>query len=145
MRLKLEIQPIPASTWGVSLANRLKPKEWNEIRHKKYFDANYTCEICGETKLPLHCHEVWVFDDKRRLQKLAKLECCCEMCHNVHHYGRSKMVYKPTYVKRLIVHWCTINGRTPQQFALYERQIFEKNKKRADKFYQVKIGRRILV
>jgi len=145
MRLKLEIQPIPVSTWGVSLSNRLDKKEWDKLRHKTYFNADYTCEICGETQLPLHCHEIWVFDDKKRIQKLFKLECCCKTCHDVHHLGRSKMVYKPDYVKKLISHWCTINKKSLQQFLLYEREVFRQNKKRAAKFYQVKVGRRILV
>lgn len=145
MRLKLEIQPIPISSWGISLASRLPQKEWDEIRHENYRDADYTCVICGATNRTLNCHEVWKFDDRRRIQRLVELECCCNLCHDVHHFGRSKETKSKAYVDRLIGHWCKVNKKTRRDFALYLREIFEINKKRADRIYTIKVGRRILI
>lgn len=144
MRLKLEIEPRPISTWGITLANRLDKKEWDEIRHKVYRDADYTCQICGNRDDKLHCHEQWVFDDRKLIQRLVGFECCCELCHDVHHMGRSREVYPKKYVELLIKHWCRVNKKTEKDFRMYEAKIFEMNKKRANKFYIVKVGRKIL-
>ena len=142
--MKLEIEPIPISTWGISLANRLESGEWDQIRQKVYRDANYTCKICGGSNRTLHCHEKWVWDDKKLIQRLVGFECCCELCHDVHHFGRSKEVKSPNYVSELVKHWCWVNRKKRSDFIEYERRIFELNKKRANKFYIVKVGRRAL-
>ena len=145
MRLKLRIEPIPASTWGLSLANRLPEKEWDVIRTKVYRDANYQCEICGATNRTLYCHEVWGFKENKQIQFLRGFECCCDLCSDVHHFGRSKATRASSYIDRLIGHWCRVNKKTRVDFMEYENEIFTLNKKRADKQYIVKVGRRILV
>ena len=144
MRLKLRIEPIPVSSWGVSLANRLPRKDWDKLRQRVYRDANYTCQVCGNVDSQLVCHEKWSFDDKRKIQRLVGLECCCQLCSDVHHFGRSKQVYDKEYVSRLIEHWCKVNGKTKRDFAMHEAEVFELNRKRANKFYIVKVGRRVL-
>ena len=69
-KLRLELEPIPMATWGVSLTNKLDSKEWAKITKKVREDTNYECEICGNVSLPLHIHEKWVFDDRARVQSL---------------------------------------------------------------------------
>lgn len=142
--MKLEIEPRPVSTWGVTLASRLPKKEWDDIRAKVYRDADYRCEICGNRDDRLHCHEVWRFDDKRKIQRLVGFQCLGELCHNVKHFGRSSQVYPKGYVDKLIEHWCRVNKKTKEDFKRYLAEIFAINRKRADRYYIVKIGRRIL-
>lgn len=143
--MKLEIEPIPISSWGISLANRLPKSEWGRVRQKVYRDADYKCEICGNTNSTLNCHEVWKFDDRKRIQRLVGFECLCKLCHDVKHFGRSLGTYNGGYIKELIKHWCRVNKKKESDFYVYQRKIFEINKKRADKFYVVKIGRGFLV
>ena len=145
MRLKLTIDPIPMSSWGVSLANKLGKKKWDELRHKVYFEADYTCEICEQVNETLHCHELWKFGERPRVQRLIGFECCCKTCHDVHHFGRSSQVYDKVHMDKLVRHWCKVNGKTIQDFAKYQAEVFELSKKRANRFYVVKVGRRILV
>ncbi len=144
VRLRLKIEPIPNSTWGISLANKLPPNEWKDIRQKIYRDADYRCEICGSNNGSLHCHEVWIFDDRRRIQHLAKFECCCELCHDVHHFGRTSETRAKSYVERCIGHWCNVNKKNRNEFMAYLQEIKALNIKRANKQYIVKVGRRIL-
>ena len=143
--LRLEIEPIPVSTWGISLANKLPRVEWDKIRHKVYKEANWTCQICGDTSRVLHAHEIWRFDNKRKIQGLVRIECVCKLCHDVKHFGRSTEVYTKTYVGKLLKHWCEINQKKEKDFYIYQAKILEISKKRADIFYVVKVGRRILV
>lgn len=142
--MKLEIEPRPISTWGVTLANRLPKKEWDGVRAEVYREADYKCQICGDVNSKLHCHEVWKFDDRKLIQRLAGFLCLCQLCHDVKHFGRSSQVYPKEYVDKLVRHWCKVNRKTKRDFAQYMAKIFAINRKRADKFYIVKIGRRIL-
>lgn len=144
MKLKLEIEPRPSSTWGVTLANRLDRKEWDEIRHQCYWEADYECAICGSQSSKLHCHELWSFDDRKKIQRLVGVECRCALCHDVNHFGRSSQVYPKDYVNKLISHWCKVNKRTGADFENHLAEIRATNRKRADKFYIVKVGRQTL-
>ncbi len=144
MRLKLQIEPVPNSTWGVSLSNKLDKDEWAKIRQDCYRKADYKCEICGDGHTTLNAHEVWIFSDIKEIQRLHHLECCCGLCHDVHHFGRSTQVYPKHYVERLVRHWCKINKKTAEDFKIYYQEVFEINKKRANRQYIVKVGNRIL-
>ena len=144
MRLKLTIDPIPISSWGVSLSNKLSKKEWDKIRRSVYASANHTCEICGNMNETLYCHELWRFTERPRVQRLIGFECCCKICSDVHHFGRSSQIYGKAYLDKLTKHWCSVNDKTIQNFARYQREVFEISKKRANRFYTVKVGWRVL-
>lgn len=143
MRLLLAIEPRPASTWGITLANRLPWKDWDDIRQKVLWDAQYECEICG-AKGKLHVHEIWKFDDKKKIQRLVRVEARCTLCHDVHHFGRSTQVYSKAYQNQLIQHWCKINKKARTDFDAHLAEIRLINKKRANIFYIVKVGRKTL-
>lgn len=142
--LRLEIEPIPFSSWGMSLANKLPPEEWKELRDYTFKISNYKCQICQATMRPLHCHEVWEFNDREKIQKLKALECLCEMCHNVKHLGYSKSQYPKKYIDQLIEHWCRVNKKTLKDFEVYENKIWKQNRRRQKNFYLVKVGNRLL-
>ena len=144
MRLKLAIEPKPISTWGITLASRLEWAEWNKIRQECFKKAGYACEYCGSGQ-NLHCHEVWSYDDKKKIQRLVDFKCICELCHDVKHYGRSTQVKTKAYCKKLIKHWCEVNNKTEDDFKEHEAEVYRINRKRADIQYIVKVGRRILV
>ena len=148
MRLKLTIDPIPISSWGVSLSNKLDKKEWDKIRHEVYQEADYTCEICGQINETLYAHERWVFRKTSRttgLQRLAGLVCLCKTCHDCTHLGRSIEVYDKGYVEGLMRHMEKVNGMSRPQLLVYIDKIKKLNYKRADVFWKVIVGRRILV
>ena len=144
MRMKLRIEPIPQSSWGTSLAALLPERDWDRIRKRVYRNAHYRCQICGAGKRTLHAHEVWRFDDRYATQTLVDIESACRLCHDVKHFGRSQAVYDGDYIKKLIHHWCRVNGKTRKQFAAYERRIHEMSKRRVGIVYAVKVGRRLL-
>lgn len=144
MKLKLAIEPRPSSTWGLTLANLLPKKEWDKIRSQSYREADYQCEICENVNDQLHCHEVWRFDDKKKIQRLATVLCLCRLCHDVKHFGRSSQVYPKDYVQKLIRHWCKVNEKTRADFEKHLTEIKLMSRKRANHYYVVKAGRRVL-
>jgi hypothetical protein len=143
VRLKLKIEPITNSTWGLSLANKLPKEEWDKIRREVYYRAKYKCDICGASGW--NCHEVWRYEDSRRIQRLIGVGNRCDKCHDLHHFGRSKAVKSKKYIEELISHWCSVNGKSRKDFFTHEKEVFEISKKRADRLYIVKVGNRIIV
>lgn len=145
VRLKLKIEPIPSTTWGVSLANKLEPKEWDKIRHEVYYRAKYKCDICRAPGW--NCHEVWTFrkiGKKKGIQRLVGVTNLCDLCHNCVHYGRSSQVYKNKYMERLKKHFMKVNGITERQFLLYLEGVKRISYDRADRSWRVVAGDRIL-
>ena len=143
MRLKLTIDPIPISSWGISLASKLGKKKWDELRHKVYFEADYACSACGQVNEELHCHEQWVFKKTSRtegIQSLAGFVCLCKTCHNCAHLGRSMEVYDKEYVEKLMRHMEKVNGISRSQLLKYIYKIRGLNYKRAQVFWRIKIG-----
>ena len=78
---------VPRSSWYKSLANLLDKETWKMIRKRELRRAGYKCEICGYSGKGLHCHEIWEYDDKRKIQKLVGYRILCERCHLAHHLG----------------------------------------------------------
>lgn len=147
-KLKLEIEPIPISTWGISLANRLEKKEWNEVRQKVYRDADYRCQICGGIDDKLNCHERWAFKKtgkNRGVQRLVGFICVCEFCHDCIHFGRSTQVYGKVYTELLMRRIEKINGMSRRQLLNYLEEVKQVSYGRVNVEWVVKVGRRILV
>ena len=87
---KLSIELVPSSTWGINLRSLLKKSQWDKIRKREYKRADYRCEICGK-KGRIEGHEIWEYDDKKKIQKLKGIVCLCNTCHAVKHFGRSQL------------------------------------------------------
>lgn len=142
--MKLKIESIPISTWGISLANRLPKNKWDDIRQKVYRGSDYRCSICNSNNMALHAHEVWKFDDRRYIQRLERIICVCELCHDTIHFGRTSEVKDSVYVDKCIEHWCRINRKERKDFFAYLEKVKETNRLRANRQYIVKVGRWIL-
>jgi hypothetical protein len=88
-KLKLQIELIPYNCWYTNVRSNVLVKQWNRIRKEVYQKANNICEICGGKgfKHPVECHEIWIFDDEKLIQKLDKFQALCPLCHEVKHIG----------------------------------------------------------
>jgi len=143
-QMKLEIEPIPESTWGISLANLLPPPIWNDLRKEVYEGFNHACAICGAIGKQLHCHERWSYDDRERIQKLVGFQCLCVDCHNIKHWGRTVAeAHKskdPNILIELTKHFCEVNNCTAAAFSLYKVEIGNVMQKRNRHKYRVDFG-----
>jgi hypothetical protein len=83
---KLEVRMIPKPLWGRNVRSEIRKSKWDRIRKKVYKKARYKCEVCG-TKGRLHGHEVWQYNERRRIQKLVDIIALCWRCHEAVHYG----------------------------------------------------------
>lgn len=88
---KLTIELVPFGQWFDNLRSRLKPGQWEVLKTACYVRANHRCEICGGKgrKHPVECHEIWHFDDEKKIQTLTGLISLCPSCHRVKHIGNA--------------------------------------------------------
>lgn len=86
---KLTIEVVPASTWELNARAVLRSTDWDRVRRAVYEKAGNRCEVCGGrgTRHAVDCHEVWHFDDKKRVQTLVRCCALCPACHEVKHIG----------------------------------------------------------
>lgn len=143
--LKLTIELVPEQSWGINLAHILSGPVWDTLRREVYKRANWTCEICEETDLQLHCHEVWEYNDQKKTQTLVELKCLCVYCHDIKHWGRTVTMvhvgsYSANYLKELEKHFCKVNQCTPSVFLQHKVQCGKLWQIRSKKKYKVDFG-----
>lgn len=143
--MSLELEPIPESTWGKSLAQLLPPPIWHDLRREVYEVSDHTCAICGATDKQLHCHERWKFDDKKRIQYLAGFQCLCVDCHDIKHWGRTVAeAHKNGNSERLVYltkHFCKVNNCSEKVFMLHKVEIGDISQMRGYHKYTVNFGK----
>jgi hypothetical protein len=143
--LKLTIELVPEQSWGINLAHILTGPVWDTLRKEVYAKAHWSCEICGNTGVQLHCHEVWEYNDKKHIQTLVKLQCLCVYCHDTKHWGRTvSMVHSwktsGNYLKELEDHFCKVNQCKPEVFLQHKVQCGKLWQIRSKKKYKVDFG-----
>ncbi|MGZ6692864.1 MAG: hypothetical protein ACXVHQ_36335 [Solirubrobacteraceae bacterium] len=108
----LTIEMIPRPLHRKSLSCLLKRKLWNVIGRSVRARAEGRCEICGDESTRLDCHEVWSYDDERRVARLVGLKAICSACHLSTHMGRATSIGRQD---KAIAHLMDVNGWTSQQ------------------------------
>lgn len=143
--LKLTIEPIPESTWGMSLAHLLPQEIWDILRREVYEGFHHTCAICGAQDKQLHCHEKWTYDDRKRIQKLLGFQCLCVDCHNIKHWGRTVAVAlerkDQDTISRLTAHFCKVNNCSKSVMDLHKVEVGNQIQKRGKYQYKVDFGK----
>lgn len=86
---RLTVELVPAPCWNLNLRHALVQSEWDLLRREVYKKAGYKCEICGGkgSSWPVECHEIWDYDDVKKIQSLKGLIALCPACHSVKHAG----------------------------------------------------------
>lgn len=89
MTYKLSIELVPKSCWLSNVRDHVTPKQWELIKKTTFQKAGNRCEICSGVgpKWPVECHEVWLYDDVKKIQTLERTIALCPSCHQVKHIG----------------------------------------------------------
>lgn len=127
--LKLELNLIPASSFGSNLRKKLGRK-WDTLSKRIRGERRFICDICNAKGKTTHLHEVWEFDEKNKIQKLIGFECICVTCHSVHHWGLSKIQGKN--MNALMNHACNVNQCKRKVFNKHLLESFETWRRRSD-------------
>lgn len=132
MDRRLSIELVPEPCWTLSLYNRLIKTTWDEIREEVFRKAGRRCEICGASG-PLHCHEVWKYDDLRHSQKLIGLIAICRLCHHAKHLGQTNVLAEMGVIskEKVIRHYMKVNHVRRAEYETDAELAFERWKVRS--------------
>lgn len=146
MKLKLELELIPERQWNQSLAQLLPKKVWDWFRRAIYQKSNYTCSVCGDTGVEVHCHEVWHWDDHKHIQYLHGAQCLCKKCHQIKHWGLTTRLFHLGEItaieyNSLIDHFCVVNGCDKGTFEAHYLEMGNLWQKRSKHLYKIDWGK----
>jgi len=139
---KLSIELVPSSSWGNNLRSEanLSKKDWDKLRKACYESAGHKCEICGgvgwrrysgKPKSIVECHEIWSYDDRKKVQTLKGLIALCPTCHKAKHLGRTLSVEKPPVRDKVLIHILEQNEMTVDELEAYIVEVFEEHSERS--------------
>lgn len=99
--IKLSIELVPRTCWYSNVRSCVSSSDWDFLRKESYENANHKCEICSGVgnKHKVECHEIWSYDDDKKIQKLERLISLCPTCHMVKHPGLAEIKGKLGIVK----------------------------------------------
>ena len=88
---KLTIELVPYGQWFDNVRAKISAAQWGKLKHACFVKAEHRCEICHGVgkKHPVECHEIWHYDDDKKIQKLLGLISLCPSCHRVKHIGNA--------------------------------------------------------
>lgn len=120
----LTVELVPRSAWYRNVRSNVSKGEWARLKGLIFARANYVCEICGGRgkRWPVECHEVFEYDDTRRIQKLVRLIALCPLCHEVKHIGLAGVRGRQSAA---IAHLARVNNWSLEDAKLYIEGCFE--------------------
>lgn len=126
----LDIELVPSTAFYKNLRDVLSSSDWDKLRRASYRKANYRCEICNGVgkNHPVECHEIWEYNDKKRIQKLKGLISLCPSCHEVKHIGLAYIRNRGLIAKD---HFKKINNLQDYEASQFIDKAFKKHKKRS--------------
>lgn len=114
---KLTCELVPKGQWNNNLRKMLPKSQWDALRSACYKHAGMTCECCGDLKgKPPEAHEIWFYDDHRRIQRLGGLVSLCYMCHRCKHMGHTRSLGQEVFT-RALNHLAVVN-KWPVELAI---------------------------
>jgi hypothetical protein len=123
-RTRLTVELVPSTCWFSNLRSELSKEEWDRLRRATYERAGQRCEVCGQkgSAHPVECHEVWEYDDKEHVQRLAGLVALCPACHESKHMGYASSTGRSGQAR---AHLARVNGWSMDSVELYLEAEFE--------------------
>jgi hypothetical protein len=127
MTLRLTIELVPESCRYSNLRKAVSRENWDIIRRRVYAEAGLRCAVCGRSS-KLNCHEIWDYDDTRRVQTLMGFTALCDMCHYVKHLGFAQVLAAKGQLNydNVIAHFCRVNKCVLADFREHETAVFWK-------------------
>jgi len=131
---KLSVELIPTTCHFSNVRTTVTKTEWDKIRFISYEAANNKCEICGDTgknqgyKHNVECHEIWEYNDSKKIQKLIGLISLCPTCHQVKHIGRTIAIGKEAIALKQLAR---VNKWTIKQVQTHILEAFEVHRERS--------------
>lgn len=119
----LELDLVPASSWGSNVRSILTKNQWTAISQRVRSQVYDICQICEfSNEQPLHAHEIWRYYEREHIQKLIGMIALCPSCHRVKHFGLARVRGKEEQALR---HFMKINKITKKEAEEYINKSFK--------------------
>jgi hypothetical protein len=120
---RLSVELVPQTCWLSNVRSLMKRYEWQKLSQMAAEDAGHRCQVCDGRgrQHAVECHEMWLYDDQRKAQRLMKLTALCPMCHHVKHFGRSM---NTGYGEQALAWLCRVNGWSHEHGEKYVAAVF---------------------
>lgn len=117
------------------LATKSQPGFMREINMERpHWQTVIACRCCGEERDRLELHEVWTFDDEKKIQRLDCLIPVCDLCHNVIHFGRASQL---GLAEQALEHLQRVNGLTKREAEKHVNEAYSMWMRRCAQKYDV--------
>lgn len=144
---RLQIDLIPKTSWGASLAGSLTPSSWSALR-KPFIEKNGNrCQLCGQrgkavskSIQDVDSHEVWSYEetsDGKKIQKLKGMLSLCSSCHLMFHLGFAKVDGKFDLTKRRLQR---MEQLTDEEISIRINEIFKTWERRSAFEWEIDIS-----
>jgi len=122
----LFVDLVPSSCWFTNVRSCVDVRDWDRLRRRVYGRAGQRCEVCGaepdhDRDVRLEAHERWDFLETPRVQKLIRLICLCNQCHEVTHFGFAQVQGTD---QRALAHLMTVGGLSRRQAEEHVQRAF---------------------
>lgn len=136
--MKLTIELVPKTCWCSNLRDHLSKEEWDVVKKYTSKKAEYKCEICSGKgdKWPVECHEIWLYDDKNKIQTLERTIALCPSCHEVKHFGLASINGR---AEQALQHFMIVNNSTLEKSLKYIEKCFNTYEKRSNHQWSLNI------
>lgn len=120
----LTIELVPQTCWFSNVRSNVSTADWNKLKKISARQAGNKCEICNGQgdKWPVECHEIWHYDDEKKIQSLNGLISLCPSCHEVKHMGFANMQNRGHIAQD---HLAKINGWSQEKTSQYVQKQFD--------------------
>lgn len=104
--------------------------------------AGSRCQICGADGR-LYCHEIWHYDDKKRVQSLKGFHIVCSLCHHLSHFGKAKDLADQGQLDldAVIQHFLTVNKVGEDVFEKHVEEAFTIWRERSRRKWRTDYGK----
>ena len=138
-RPRLTVELVPQTCWYSNVRSELSSDDWDLVRRAVYRQAGNRCEVCGGRgpRHPVECHEVWVYDDQRHVQRLERMIALCPACHECKHMGHANVTGHGARARR---HLAQVNGWSASQVERYVELAFAVWQRRSQHEWQLDIS-----
>lgn len=99
----VHVSLIPKPLWGRNVRAIVSQETWEYLRLEFHAESRKVCRICKAASKHLDLHEVFYYDDVRRVQALVDLVPVCPLCHHVLHMGYSHAIGRSELSKERLV------------------------------------------
>lgn len=136
-KLKLSIELVPQSSFYSNVRSEVSKSQWKIISDQVRSQSYDICQICEViSNRALDCHEIWHYDDAKRLQKLLGMIALCVECHQVKHIGLAQIKGKG---EEALHHFMKINNLKRDKAEKYLQEAFEIWAERSKKEWKLNI------